>query len=253
MPTDPHLEAERVSAHLAATVPSVEAVCLFGSVARGDEHQGSDIDLLVLGRDPQITASTLRRRLPSTLGGSHVSVAYHTPKTLARHLSRWSRFGVHLKVEGEILFDRHGLLRDALDSDSPVSTYEELRLQLLYLRSFDHLDRFGGRFLFPLAHLYAIGRTVVFALLAERGTFEFNQVRAFERLVDLAPEHAADVEEIAQLRPFAELTTGHEAYSVPFSFVDGAGARVAAARDAVRRLVALSQHADDLTDRSRAI
>jgi predicted nucleotidyltransferase len=245
---DLQLEAERIKAHLVATVPTVEAVCLFGSVARGDEHEGSDIDLLVLGKDPKLTASALRGGLPAELGAGRTSILYHTPETLARHLSHWSRFGVHLKEEGEILFDRHGLLRDELDSEGSVSTYEELRLQLLHLRSFDHLERFGGRFLFPLAHLYAIGRTVVFALLAERGIFEFNRERAFERLVDLTPEYSVEVEEIAQLRPFAELTAGHDAEALPFSFLQGASIRVAAAREGIRRLVALSQYADDLAD-----
>lgn len=32
--------------------PRVEAVWLFGSVARGDYHEGSDIDLLVIGHFP---------------------------------------------------------------------------------------------------------------------------------------------------------------------------------------------------------
>jgi predicted nucleotidyltransferase len=251
--SDSHREAERVSAHLASTVPTVEAVCLFGSVSRGDEHGGSDIDLLVLGRDPEITAAALRGGLPAMLDGGRVSVAYHTPETLERHLSRWSRFGVHLKAEGEILFDRHGLLRDALEVEGDVSTYEELRLQLLRLRSFDHLERFGGRYLFALAHLYGIGRAVVFALLAERGVFEFNQAQAFTRLADLAPEHVVEIERIAKLRPFAELTTGHEQSALPFGFLDGADKQVAAARDAIRGLVGLSEHADELTDRAHVV
>lgn len=248
-----HLEAERVSTHLAEAVPAVEAICLFGSVARGDERQGSDIDLLVLGSDPTLTVSRLRLALPERLSSGHLSVAYHTPDTLARHLTRWSRFGVHLKREGKILFDRHGLLKEVLDSESAVSTYEELRLQMLRLRSFDHLERFGGRFLFPLAHLYSIGRTVTFVLLAERDLFEFNQEHAFERLAGLTPERSTDIEEIARLRPFAELTTGQDAVALPFDFLHSASTHVAGTREAIRRLAGLSQHADDLTNISSAI
>jgi Nucleotidyltransferase domain len=250
---DLRLEAQRVAAHLLAAVPTLEAVCLFGSVARGDAHAGSDIDLLVLGTDPALTASALRSGLPAGVGSEHVSILYHTPETLANHLDRWSRFGLHLKAEGEILVDRHSLLRAALAGEAPVSTYDELRMQLLHLRSFDHLERFGGRFLFVLAHLYAIGRTVAFALLAERGIFEFSQERAFERLASLTPGHAVEVEAIAQLRPFAELTTGHEADTLPFDFLQGASAHVAVARDAIRQLATLSEHADALTDLAGAV
>ena len=253
MSYDSHLQAERASSHLAGTVTAIEAICLFGSIARGDGHPGSDIDLLILGRDPKITASTLRQALPATLREDHISIAYHTPETLTQHLSRWSRFDVHLKREGEILFDRHGLMRNALDSNVSVSTYEELRLALLHLKSLDHLDRFGGRFLFPLARLYAIGRTVVFALLAERNAFEFNQERAFEQLADLVPARAADIIAISRLRPFAELAGGHDADPLPFSFVKRSCSHVATVRDAIRGLVTLSLYADDLADRPDAV
>jgi predicted nucleotidyltransferase len=238
--------AERVSAHLASSVPGVEGVCLFGSVARGDEGEGSDIDLLVLGRDRGLTASGLRRSLPRSLRDDRIAVAYHTPETLDRYLVRWPRFGVHLRREGEVLFDRHGWLRDALDCERPVSTLEELRLQLLRLANYDSLDRFGDRFLFPLANMYSIGRTVAFALLAERGIFDFNQQSALEQLARLAPDHAADINAIARLRPFAELVQGHSVGLLPFSF-EGSGRNVAAAREAIRRLVALSEHANELT------
>jgi predicted nucleotidyltransferase len=243
---DLHVDVERAAGHLAAEIPAVEAVCLFGSVARGDEHAASDIDLLVLGRDGGLKARALSGALSGRLPGDRLSILYHTPETLAGHLSRRSRFRVHLQQEAEILFDRHGLLRAALEAAGPVSTFDELQTLARSLASFDDLDRFGGRFLFALAHLYRVGRAVVLSLLAERGVFEFNQARAFALLADALSEHAADVERIARLRPFAELTNGHEVDPLPFDFAADAGAHVAAARDAIRRLVALSEHADEL-------
>lgn len=248
MSADLHVDAESAAAHLAAEIPAVEAVCLFGSVARGDDRATSDIDLLVLGRDRDLKARALSSALPERLLSDRLSIVYHTPETLAEHLHRRSRFRVHLQREAEILFDRHGMLRAALETTEPVNTFDEMQTYARSLASFDDLDRFGGRFLFALAHLYRVGRAVVLSLLAERGVFEFNQERAFALLADsLAEDAAADVKRIAQLRPFAELTSGHEVDPLPFDFDTDAGACAAAARDAIRRLIALSQHADELT------
>jgi uncharacterized protein len=44
-------ELEAFAARLGAEL-GVEAVYVFGSLARGDQHEGSDIDLLVIGRFP---------------------------------------------------------------------------------------------------------------------------------------------------------------------------------------------------------
>ncbi len=244
MPLSFRQAAESASAHLAASVEAVEGVCLFGSVARDDHRDASDIDLLVLGSDPELTAGRLVRLLSGSFH-DRISISYHTPDSLAKYLNRWSRFGVHLRTEGEILFDRHGHLQNALDVHSPFSTKDELGQQLLNLATFDHLERFGGRFLFPLAHLYGIGRTVVFALLAERGIFEFNQDRAFERLQTLVPEAYQDIDTVGSLRSFSQLVHGRQRTGLPFGFEDCATA-VAAARDAIHRLIELSVHADVL-------
>jgi predicted nucleotidyltransferase len=233
--------AENASAVLSSSVEGIEGVCLFGSVARDDHCQTSDIDLLVLGRDPELTPGPLRHLLAGALQ-DQISITYHTQDSLATYLRRWSRFGVHLRTEGQILFDRHGHLRSALDVDSPFSTKQELDLQLQHLAIFEHLERFGGRFLFPLAHLYGIGRTVVFALLAERGIFEFNQERAFDRLRTLVLEADQDVAIVASLRPFSQLAQGRPSLTLPFDFEECAPA-VAAARNAVHRLIQLSEHA----------
>ncbi|MGN6372324.1 MAG: nucleotidyltransferase domain-containing protein [Solirubrobacteraceae bacterium] len=246
MSGDLHVDIERAVGHLAQEIPSVEAVCLFGSVARGDERAASDIDLLVLGCDRGLSARALSDTLSGGLRTDRLSIVYHTPDTLAEHLRRRSRFRVHLQREGEILFDRHGMLHAALETTEPVDTSDELRTLARSLASFEDLDRFGGRFLFALAHLYRVGRAVVLSLLAERGVFEFNQARAFALLADALPENSAEVERIAQLRPFAELTSGREVDPLPFDFVADAGARAAAARDAIRRLMALSEYANEL-------
>ncbi|MGQ0779394.1 MAG: nucleotidyltransferase domain-containing protein [Pseudonocardiales bacterium] len=231
-------QAKAASEALAA-VPRVEGVCVFGSVARGRADVGSDIDLLVLGTDERLTSSTLLRQLPAELRVARISIFYHTADSLDRYLHRWSRFGAHLRQESWILYDPHGELRRVLATDIPVATTEELAAQRRHLTNYAHLDRFGGRFLFPLTHLYRIGRTVAFAILAERGTLEFDRGRAFRAIAELYPDRAADVATIARLAPFYERVTRRPSDGLlPFDPV-GCEGEVIRARDAITRLLML--------------
>jgi predicted nucleotidyltransferase len=243
MSAELHERAQRVSDHLASSVPGVDGVCLYGSVARGEGHGASDIDLLVLGKSQQLSPSRLRAHLPADLREAPVTFLYHTPETLETYLHRWSRFGAHVRNEGLILFDPHGRLRSALNEDIPVSSREELLAQMRHLDNYDDLKRFGGKFLLPLAHLYSIGRTVVFALLAERGVLEFDQVRAMRQLERKLPEAKDDIRTIARLRPFQQRVGRRSHTHLPFSPND-CESEVATARDAVRRLIGRSQRLD---------
>lgn len=234
--------AVEVGDHLAASVPGVNAICLYGSVARGEEREGSDIDLLVVGSDPTLTASELRKRLPGKLREEPVALAYHTPQSLGAYLHRWSRFAAHVRREGEVLFDSGGWLQQALAEEIPISTRDELAAQERHLENYDDLKRFGGYFLLPLAHLYSIGRGVIFALLAERGHLEFDQERAMSYLEGEAPEATEEIRLVARLRPFRERVARRGAGQLPFSPRD-CEAEVARARDAIRGLIGLSQQA----------
>lgn len=152
--------AVTLSEHL-EKLPAVEGVCLFGSVARGTDSEASDLDILVLGSSAATTLRDVRRAVPGDLEDGRVALSYHTPETLAAHLHRWSRFGAHLQREGRILFDRHGRMAGILAAAPPVSTRQEIVAQYRHLRNFDDLDRFGDRFLFVLARLHRIGRSVI--------------------------------------------------------------------------------------------
>jgi predicted nucleotidyltransferase len=247
MPVQLREQAMQVSHHLATAMPEVDGVCLYGSVARGDERATSDIDLLVVGRNPSLSASKLRQRLPEDLRDARVTFAYHTPDTLAAYLRRWSRFGAHVRQEGEILFDRDGQLHAALEQAIPVSTREELEAQARHLENYDELGRFGGHFLFPLAHLYSIGRSVIFALLAEREILEFDSARAMQRLAQELPAAADEIHAVARLRPFHERATGRGRLPLPFAPRD-CEVEVADARSAIRALIGRSRLADAISD-----
>ena len=59
MPASLGQQALSVSDHLASAVPASEGICLYGSVARGDADEDSDIHLLVLGDDRALPPSAL--------------------------------------------------------------------------------------------------------------------------------------------------------------------------------------------------
>ena len=83
------------------------AVVLFGSRARGDAHEGSDWDVLVIakGLPERMFDRNLRlRRLLFDAGGT-VSVIAKTPDEFERHLPS---LYLDIATDGRILFDPHG-------------------------------------------------------------------------------------------------------------------------------------------------
>lgn len=79
-------------------------VMLYGSMARGDDTPRSDIDLLALG---SVQKSVLR---------DNVSLTVYEPKQLRRMAETGSLFVLHLRLEGHILKDSKGILKDILEA-----------------------------------------------------------------------------------------------------------------------------------------
>jgi nucleotidyltransferase-like protein len=199
------------------TVNGVTGVCVFGSVARGQADEDSDIDLLVLGVDPELKPSILYKSLPVSLRDGTIVLTYYTAEELSDYLHRFSRFGAHLKREGWVVHDADGQLTRILMQKRQIDTRQEVPRQLRLLRKLEHTDRFGGRFLFPLAHLYRIGRTVTYAQLAVQGILEFDQKAAFQLLSEIAPQWQGQLAVISRLAPFYARTRNRSAgQSFPF-------------------------------------
>ena len=84
------------------TEPNVETAILFGSVARGTDHPGSDIDILVsLRSDSPLAGARLAARLEGRMGASvqvtRLSAAQRSPALLAEVLR-----------DGRLLVERGG-------------------------------------------------------------------------------------------------------------------------------------------------
>lgn len=112
----------------------VEALLVYGSMARGDAIPGSDLDLLAM----------VSRARPSHNAGL-VNISFYTAETLATGVG--TLFGAHLKRDGYLLFDEQGRLRRALDGMGDVDTRRLMHRALTMTELFGSLDRDLPRYL----------------------------------------------------------------------------------------------------------
>lgn len=96
---------------------TVSAIVLYGSRARGDAVEGSDLDLLAL-------VPTLQ----PTISAGAVSLSFYTSAQLESGVG--TLFGAHLKRDGEVLFDHDGCLTAALSRMGQVDTTRLFRRAL---------------------------------------------------------------------------------------------------------------------------
>lgn len=222
-------------------LPNVIGLCLIGSVARGDDRPDSDVDILVVLREHQ-TPNELLAELPQDLQGRRLSLICKSRGALSRLAQDGSLFLAHARMEGRVAYDPEGALRGAfrVSAQTPLDTSRELRSRLASLRLYRNLDRFGGNFLFALAHLYGLAKGVAIARSAQGGMPTFVKSDALAQLATDHPELRKDVEFLQRLRPFYDLTRGHHVATLPFSYIDAA--------DETRQAVEAVRHLADVPD-----
>ena len=211
-------DAQAIADKLVHSFPAIEGVLLCGSVARGDADEWSDIDLVVIGSDPDLTTSRMREALADM--NRRVSLIYYPAEAFDEQFRQHALFIAHLQKEGLIVFDRSGRLKNILGKPfAPVVDVEQgIRAHRARLAPYSDPRRFNNNFLFCLSHLYSIGKGVVMLGLAKEGVLEFNRDTAFGRYAGLHPELADETRKIAQLRPFYRLVTGRRPEPLPFSY-----------------------------------
>ena len=99
-----------------------QEVWLFGSCARGDPSDTSDIDVLVVSAFAP-NKDDLGDWLPAEYPSNAVSISHYTETGLKRLIEAGSLFAWHLKLEGKCLFSMHGLLARRLRDIAPYSSY----------------------------------------------------------------------------------------------------------------------------------
>ena len=212
----PCLQAHRIALEL-AVLPSVESVCLYGSVARGDNTEGSDVDLLVLENDAGIGAARIYELLEPRLQ-RRLQVRCFDEQRLRDLAEAGALYFVHLQQDAWVLYDRNGVLMSVLSTTTDPQ--KGVRTTLATARRdaarYRDLSPFAGNHLSVLSHLYAIGRATVMAALVARGEVEFQKDRAFARFGQIYPDRADDVRTLSCLRAFYDLNTGRGSTGLPF-------------------------------------
>ena len=90
----------------------VEGILLFGSQARGDAHEGSDVDILVI-MDARIPITrALYRRIPGRFSDD-ISIHF---AHMNRDPAEASSLLLECALDGKILLDRGGAVRKSLDA-----------------------------------------------------------------------------------------------------------------------------------------
>lgn len=210
-------KAQRIADRLVAHFPSVRAIILCGSVARGDSDAFSDLDLVVIGADHHLTPKKLAAHVTDL--HDRVSVMYYTTREFDQMLRQKTLFGMHLKEEGVVLFDRTGIQKAlATLSITLEDLNNQIRLEAGKLSVYSDSRRFHDNFLFCLSHLYSIGKAIVMLSLAKRGILQFNRDTAFEQLAAMSPDLEPEIRKVAGLRAFYRLVTDRHPEQLPFSY-----------------------------------
>ncbi len=215
-------QARSIARFLVDSMPGIDGICLYGSVARGDASEWSDIDLLVIGSNPNTTPARLLKRIRQEYPSARISLLYYFTPDFKEHYKEGALFVAHVLSEGKVLYDKRGILRRLL-TQRPVPRVriaDEVQTQLGRLEAYEDTRRFNGNFLFCFAHLYSIGKGIIMLGLAKDGILEFNREQAFRRFAMIHPLLAGEVSKVAEIRPFYSLVTSRKPEQLPFPYKD---------------------------------
>lgn len=214
--------SEPVRRHLTLLTSEVDqedivAVVLFGSAARGDDDEQSDIDILIVvaGRDPQRTI------VGKVVGGprTRVSPIVMTLEGLIHEGTMRPSFIAHLLDEAVIVQSTPRwetvvpVLREAASNRDALAC--EIQRRVRAVETYQDPERFEASPVTVLSHLYAIARSVVIARLLEEGVHEYNWHRIFDAYAELKPYHKRQIETLKNLRPYYEFARSRNGARLP--------------------------------------
>jgi predicted nucleotidyltransferase len=218
----------------------IDAVCVLGSVARGESHAGSDIDLMLITHEPTRPS----KLYPQLNGLEAISLIVHTRESFQRLSASRAIFAIHVRDEGKVLFDRDRWLTEQLQSlagqrADPSSTYRWANQEVARYRD---LARFNGIYHFAFARLYSISRAVAIGITVDKGDPQYGKDEPFSWIATELPTLRDPVKRLSALRAFREIEGGYDQLARPF---DDRGAD-SEMRQAVADLETLLSATDEL-------
>ncbi|EEE44249.1 anti-phage Hailong system nucleotidyltransferase HalB [Roseibium alexandrii] len=149
----------------------IDALMLYGSAARRDTDENSDIDLLAV----------CNTDLPYSHKVNGIEIQFMNADKLIEMGQSGNLFAMHLAYEGQVIFDFSGHFSRLKDSAVPKKSYSEERKKALDLGWFLH--DFGEEYDPALVNkrIAWCVRTVVISLLAEKGEIAFSPAVLAER------------------------------------------------------------------------
>jgi hypothetical protein len=182
------------------------AVVIFGSMARGDPDERSDVDVLVVAPD-EGRRRNVREACEAHSAGS-INALVMTEESLVAESAAYPSFVAHLLDEGRVLSasSRWPLLFADLSnaaSDKQAIEAEVIR-RARSLGPFSNAQYFLDSPITVFAHLYAIARSLVIARLLAHEIHEYRWRHAFDAYAQVRPDLRVDLEAVKRLRPYYE-------------------------------------------------
>ncbi|MFK4292935.1 nucleotidyltransferase domain-containing protein [Bacillus sp. RC250] len=160
------------------------SVVLFGSTAREDGDEYSDVDIFLLVED--VTQSRIEEiidTVKSELGYKNIGISLYRKSIYNKLLLEGSMFLWHLKLEGKIIYSRENLilfkdLKPFNNYNKNLSTYENL-----YIQTKKSL-KINGINAFDLSQLFFICRNVSLLACFKLGYPTFGRETVYSKLVN---------------------------------------------------------------------
>lgn len=174
---------------------AVVAAVLFGSRARGDWDEGSDVDVAVFAAADEFQdLSAVKDGCGLAFGPGRVSISVYGTDTAERLAAHGSLFLWHLRLEGSVLFKRSHWLERLLDDESllPYDRSCALRDLETFGSVIEEVEQALARSettaLFEAATLFAVLRGVGMIVSMRSGAPCFGRLEPIHRLRAALPE-----------------------------------------------------------------
>lgn len=160
------------------------SIVLFGSEARGDSDEYSDVDIFLLVEDiAQNEINEVVDKIKSKLHYRNIGISLYTRTIYNQLLSEGSMFLWHLKLEGKVIYLKENLnlfkdLQPFTKFNENLTTYENL-----YKQTTKSL-RMNGVNYFDLSQLFFISRNIYLLSCFKLGHPTFGRFSVFSKFVE---------------------------------------------------------------------